>query len=52
MERFMALGDMQYQSVVVVVITTVFVLPIHILARQGVNKAADRKSILFRQIFN
>ena len=33
-------------------ITTVFVLPIHILARQGVNKAADRKSILFRQIFN
>jgi hypothetical protein len=47
----MALGDMPYQSVVVV-IPTVFALPIHILARQGVNKEADRKSILFRQIFN
>ena len=47
----MAKGDMQFQ-LVVAVIPTVFVLPIHILAKQVANKEADRKSTLFRQIFN
>jgi hypothetical protein len=47
----MAQGDMQYQSVVVMILI-VFVLLTHGLVRPGANKAEGLKRIRFRQIFN